>query len=239
MWEKLGTSKFGHWHHWSVIGVFQVQPMTSRDSSEISWRKQETLISGNSHAGDAALSRASTVNPPFHQTASAIPRPNENPSCLALSPQLELQHERLRSMMSKQVEYEHLVERHSEDAWRAKPFPDPHTDCKPPTPAQEFQTARLFLSHFGFLSLEALKVGGRGGEPGWRHYGSVVVKGFKRINCMVMYDRIIIGSVRLHACWIMGLKEHPSYPHPGEKIDTNVIMCASSKDNSTGCEVSR
>ncbi|KAK0149861.1 Ral GTPase-activating protein subunit beta [Merluccius polli] len=72
-------------------------------------------------------------------------------------PHLELQHERLRSMMSKQVEYEHLVERHSEDAWRAKPFPDPHTDCKPPTPAQEFQTARLFLSHFGFLSLEALK----------------------------------------------------------------------------------
>uniref|UniRef100_A0A673G501 Ral GTPase-activating protein subunit beta n=1 Tax=Sinocyclocheilus rhinocerous TaxID=307959 RepID=A0A673G501_9TELE len=41
-----------------------------------------------------------------------------------------------------------------------KPFPDPLTDCKPPAPAQEFQTARLFLSHFGFLSLEALK------EPG-------------------------------------------------------------------------
>lgn len=27
----------------------------------------------------------------------------------------------------------------------------------PPAPAQDFQTARLFLSHFGFLSLEALK----------------------------------------------------------------------------------
>ncbi|KAG7283496.1 hypothetical protein CRUP_035289 [Coryphaenoides rupestris] len=71
--------------------------------------------------------------------------------------ELELQHDRLRSMMSKQVEYEHAVERNSEEVWRAKPFPDPHTDCKPPTPAQEFQTARLFLSHFGFLSLEALK----------------------------------------------------------------------------------
>ncbi|CAB1315515.1 unnamed protein product, partial [Coregonus sp. 'balchen'] len=40
----------------------------------------------------------------------------------------------------------------------SKSFPDPLTDCKPPPPSEEFQTARLFLSHFGFLSLEALKI---------------------------------------------------------------------------------
>ncbi|XP_071767266.1 ral GTPase-activating protein subunit beta-like isoform X9 [Centroberyx gerrardi] len=72
-------------------------------------------------------------------------------------PHLEVQHDRLRSMMTKQIDYENTLERHSEDVWRSKPFPDPQTDCKPPAPSQEFQTARLFLSHFGFLSLEALK----------------------------------------------------------------------------------
>ncbi|XP_062316123.1 ral GTPase-activating protein subunit beta-like [Osmerus eperlanus] len=73
---------------------------------------------------------------------------------------LEVQHDKLSSVMNKQIEYESSLERHSDDLWRSKPFPDPQTDCKPPSPAQEFQTARLFLSHFGFLSLEALK------EPG-------------------------------------------------------------------------
>lgn len=60
--------------------------------------------------------------------------------------------------MTKQIEYENALERHSEEIWKSKQFPDPQTDCKPPPPSQEFQTARLFLSHFGFLSLEALKV---------------------------------------------------------------------------------
>ncbi|KAK1898076.1 Ral GTPase-activating protein subunit beta [Dissostichus eleginoides] len=72
-------------------------------------------------------------------------------------PHLELQHDKLRALMTKQMEYENSLERHSEEIWKSKPYPDPQTDCKPPSPAQEFQTARLFLSHFGFLSLEALK----------------------------------------------------------------------------------
>lgn len=72
--------------------------------------------------------------------------------------ELELQHERLRGVMAKQIEYESALEQFSEQLWRNRSFPDP--DCKPPPPSQEFQTARLFLSHFGFLSLEALK------EPG-------------------------------------------------------------------------
>lgn len=71
--------------------------------------------------------------------------------------ELEQQHDKLRGVMVKQMEYETSLEHYTEDLWRNKPFPDPLTDCRPPPPAQEFQTARLFLSHFGFLSLEALK----------------------------------------------------------------------------------
>ncbi|TVK90432.1 Ral GTPase-activating protein subunit beta [Bagarius yarrelli] len=71
--------------------------------------------------------------------------------------ELEQQHDKLRGVMVKQIEYETSLEHYTEELWRNKPFPDPLTDCTPPPPAQEFQTARLFLSHFGFLSLEALK----------------------------------------------------------------------------------
>uniref|UniRef100_A0A3P8YCL0 Ral GTPase-activating protein subunit beta n=1 Tax=Esox lucius TaxID=8010 RepID=A0A3P8YCL0_ESOLU len=74
--------------------------------------------------------------------------------------ELEMQHEKLRGVMSKQIEYETTLEHVSEERRSNQSFPDPQTDCKPPPPSQEFQTARLFLSHFGFLSLEALK------EPG-------------------------------------------------------------------------
>ncbi|XP_072571548.1 ral GTPase-activating protein subunit beta isoform X4 [Paramormyrops kingsleyae] len=74
--------------------------------------------------------------------------------------ELELHHDKLRNVMEKQVEYEAILERHSEEIWKKKPFPDPLVDCRPPPSSQEFQSARLFLSHFGFLSLEALK------EPG-------------------------------------------------------------------------
>lgn len=72
--------------------------------------------------------------------------------------QLEERHEKLRSGMDQQVLYEKSIDQKMEDEWRKKNFPDPVTDCKPRPPAREFQTARLFLSHFGFLSLEALKV---------------------------------------------------------------------------------
>ncbi|XP_060724186.1 ral GTPase-activating protein subunit beta isoform X4 [Tachysurus vachellii] len=71
--------------------------------------------------------------------------------------ELEQQHDKLRGVMEKQIDYETSLEHYTEELWRNKPFPDPLTDCRPPPPAQDFQTARLFLSHFGFLSLEALK----------------------------------------------------------------------------------
>ena len=72
--------------------------------------------------------------------------------------QLEERHEKLRNGMAQQIIFETSIDQKSEEEWRKKSFPDPITECKPPPPAQEFQTARLFLSHFGFLSLEALKV---------------------------------------------------------------------------------
>ncbi|XP_041953409.1 ral GTPase-activating protein subunit beta-like isoform X2 [Alosa sapidissima] len=74
-------------------------------------------------------------------------------------PYLELQHEHLNVAMSHQLEYEQAVERQSEvgGGTGGGVFPDPQRECTPPSPAQDFQTARLFLSHFGFLSLEALK----------------------------------------------------------------------------------
>ncbi|XP_063064371.1 ral GTPase-activating protein subunit beta-like [Engraulis encrasicolus] len=97
------------------------------------------------------------------------------------NPYLEAQHERLQVAMCHQCDYEQTVEQlrddlnreggdndegHSQDNEKrnsthshdnegvrtARP-----RECTPPEPAQDFQTARLFLSHFGFLSLEALK----------------------------------------------------------------------------------
>lgn len=75
-----------------------------------------------------------------------------------MSVQLEERHEKLRNGMAQQIIFETSIDQKSEEEWRKKSFPDPITECKPPPAAQEFQTARLFLSHFGFLSLEALKV---------------------------------------------------------------------------------
>ncbi|XP_024148042.1 ral GTPase-activating protein subunit beta isoform X5 [Oryzias melastigma] len=98
---------------------------------------------------------------PFPEEVDKIPLVKADVSIPDLddivSKELGIQHDKLRALISKQIEYETSLERHSEEIVKSKPFPDPQTDCKPPCPAQEFQTARLFLSHFGFLSLEALK----------------------------------------------------------------------------------
>ncbi|KAM8830571.1 ral GTPase-activating protein subunit beta isoform 1-T1 [Synchiropus picturatus] len=98
---------------------------------------------------------------PFPEEVDKIPLVKADVSIPDLddivSKELEIQHEKLRVLMSKQIEYENSLERNSGEIWKSKSFPDPQIDCKPPPPAQEFQTARLFLSHFGFLSLEALK----------------------------------------------------------------------------------
>lgn len=84
--------------------------------------------------------------------------------------------------MTKQIDYENALERQSEEILKSKYFPDPQIDCKPPPPAQEFQTARLFLSHFGFLSLEALKVGGLTCLMGFYREKSHLVNEWTRIT---------------------------------------------------------
>uniref|UniRef100_A0A674NWH6 Ral GTPase-activating protein subunit beta n=1 Tax=Takifugu rubripes TaxID=31033 RepID=A0A674NWH6_TAKRU len=98
---------------------------------------------------------------PFPEEVDKIPLVKADVSIPDLddivSKELEMQHDKLRILMTKQIEYENALERHSDEIWKAKHFPDPQTECRPPPPSQEFQTARLFLSHFGFLSLEALK----------------------------------------------------------------------------------
>uniref|UniRef100_A0A8C6LAB0 Ral GTPase-activating protein subunit beta n=1 Tax=Nothobranchius furzeri TaxID=105023 RepID=A0A8C6LAB0_NOTFU len=98
---------------------------------------------------------------PFPEEVDKIPLVKADVSIPDLddivSKELEIQHDKLCALMTKQIEYESTLERRSEEILKSKPFPDPQTDCKPPPPSQEFQTARLFLSHFGFLSLEALK----------------------------------------------------------------------------------
>ncbi|KAM6378148.1 ral GTPase-activating protein subunit beta isoform 2-T2 [Pluvialis apricaria] len=89
---------------------------------------------------------------PFVKADLSIPDLHE-----IVNEELEERHEKLRNGMAQQIIFETSIDQKSEEEWRKKSFPDPITECKPPPPAQEFQTARLFLSHFGFLSLEALK----------------------------------------------------------------------------------
>uniref|UniRef100_A0A4W3JP54 Ral GTPase-activating protein subunit beta n=1 Tax=Callorhinchus milii TaxID=7868 RepID=A0A4W3JP54_CALMI len=92
---------------------------------------------------------------PFVKADLSIPDLHE-----IVTDELEIQHEKLKNVMAQQILFENSLEKMSEERVCSTTFPDPITECIPPPPAQEFQTARLFLSHFGFLSLEALK------EPG-------------------------------------------------------------------------
>ncbi|XP_078410946.1 ral GTPase-activating protein subunit beta isoform X4 [Cetorhinus maximus] len=97
---------------------------------------------------------------PFVKADLSIPDLHE-----IVTDQLEVQHEKLKNLMAKQVLYENALEKISEERLSKTLFPDPVTECIPPPPAQEFQTARLLLSHFGFLSLEALKEPGNSCRP--------------------------------------------------------------------------
>ncbi|XP_052272276.1 ral GTPase-activating protein subunit beta-like isoform X2 [Dreissena polymorpha] len=65
--------------------------------------------------------------------------------------------EKLRHLIEQQTQYEVNISRRNQVEDARRPFPNQATECKPPKMCQEFQTARLFLSHYGFLSLEALK----------------------------------------------------------------------------------
>lgn len=123
------------------------------------------------------------------------------PLCVSVW-QLEQQHDKLRGVMVKQMEYETSLEHYTEDLWRNKPFPDPLTDCRPPPPAQEFQTARLFLSHFGFLSLEALKVIENSALLNYRYYFRWIPSAWSPLFVTVFcHLRIVMCSLQYtHTC---------------------------------------
>ncbi|XP_078313092.1 ral GTPase-activating protein subunit beta-like isoform X3 [Crassostrea virginica] len=64
---------------------------------------------------------------------------------------------KLKSFIEKQAQFEAQVSQKKQQEMKSMPFPNKDTECKPPKITEEFQAARLFLSHYGFLSLEALK----------------------------------------------------------------------------------
>ncbi|XP_013391687.1 ral GTPase-activating protein subunit beta isoform X2 [Lingula anatina] len=75
-------------------------------------------------------------------------------------PKHDADHLKMLDFISSQRALENNVGFVAEHKKKNQPFPNTETICKPPSICQDFQTARMFLSHYGFLSLEALK------EPG-------------------------------------------------------------------------
>lgn len=69
----------------------------------------------------------------------------------------EDQYKMLR-LIDHQMEMEEAMRRVVLQTENSLPFPDPDRECCPPPVKHEFQTARLFLSHFGLLSLDSNKV---------------------------------------------------------------------------------
>ncbi|XP_071524659.1 ral GTPase-activating protein subunit beta isoform X3 [Panulirus ornatus] len=66
-----------------------------------------------------------------------------------------LEHEKLLQILDHQIAFEDSVQRQVER--ETSEYPDVETECVAPPLCFEFQTARLLLSHFGFLSLDALQ----------------------------------------------------------------------------------
>ncbi|XP_022103685.1 ral GTPase-activating protein subunit beta-like [Acanthaster planci] len=70
---------------------------------------------------------------------------------------LRSDHQKLERLIEEQTEYERFVcESAMEDIKRGG-YPNARTECKPPNPCREFSSARLILSHLGYLSLDSLK----------------------------------------------------------------------------------
>ncbi|XP_076069482.1 ral GTPase-activating protein subunit beta isoform X2 [Oratosquilla oratoria] len=65
-----------------------------------------------------------------------------------------LEHDKLLQILDHQIAFEENVRRQVET--RPSHYPDVETECSAPPLCHEFQTARLLLSHFGLLSIEAL-----------------------------------------------------------------------------------
>ncbi|XP_013779037.2 ral GTPase-activating protein subunit beta-like isoform X1 [Limulus polyphemus] len=65
------------------------------------------------------------------------------------------EHEKLAKLLESQILFEESASKST--STQEKEYPNPETECKAPSVCQDFQTARLLLSHLGFLSQEALK----------------------------------------------------------------------------------
>ncbi|XP_071374651.1 ral GTPase-activating protein subunit beta-like isoform X1 [Centroberyx affinis] len=104
---------------------------------------------------DAGI-RFSVKHQPFPDNVDKIPFVKADLSIPDLheivTKEVEEKVQRLEGVMRRQMEFEEKLERSGRLVRPA--------DCRPPAPVQDFQTTRLFLSHFGLLSPEALK------EPG-------------------------------------------------------------------------
>ncbi|XP_056022408.1 ral GTPase-activating protein subunit beta-like isoform X3 [Ostrea edulis] len=72
---------------------------------------------------------------------------------------------KLKSFMEKQAQFEDQISQTKQEEMQSMTFPNQDTECKPPKITEEFQAARLFLSHYGFLSLDALKEQSNGSLP--------------------------------------------------------------------------
>ncbi|CAG0878641.1 unnamed protein product [Darwinula stevensoni] len=77
-------------------------------------------------------------------------------SLIASDPKLQQSHAKLEKILASQMAMEKQLDEKSQSVQRE--YPNPETECRAPSVVQEFQTARLFLSHFNLLSLESLKV---------------------------------------------------------------------------------
>ncbi|XP_050404785.1 ral GTPase-activating protein subunit beta isoform X2 [Patella vulgata] len=65
--------------------------------------------------------------------------------------------DKFKGFIEKQICFEKEVSERSRKEKEKTAYPNPETECKQPQITHEYQTARLFLSHYGFLSLETLK----------------------------------------------------------------------------------
>uniref|UniRef100_T1JGQ1 Rap-GAP domain-containing protein n=1 Tax=Strigamia maritima TaxID=126957 RepID=T1JGQ1_STRMM len=71
--------------------------------------------------------------------------------------QIASEHEKLSQLLDSQIAFEEKMKiQRKNDIYKTE-YPNPETECRAPELCHEFQTARLFLSHFGFLSLESLR----------------------------------------------------------------------------------
>lgn len=70
-----------------------------------------------------------------------------------MDPNVAAEHAHLSRLVEQQAALETAAGQR-----RCKETDGPFPECTPPPACHEFQTARLFLSHFGFLSLDAASV---------------------------------------------------------------------------------